>query len=89
MTNTQTPQWTVITAIGAKVWAADGLLTLSMETFIGMHSSRRKTGERSQTLGYFVEIKQWCFCLLSIPMPNTGLTIRAVNWWLSRLRPIK
>lgn len=46
-----------------------------METFIGMHSSRRKT-ERSQTLGYFVKIKQWCFCLLSIPLLNTGLTIR-------------
>lgn len=32
-----------------------------METFIGMHSSRRKTGERSQTLGYFVKKKTVVF----------------------------
>lgn len=53
MTNSQTPQWTVIAAIRASVrlWKAY-LYSLSVESFIG------RERDRSQNFGYFVKKKK-------------------------------
>lgn len=58
MTNSHTPQWTVMTAIRARVWLwKTYLYSLSVESFIG----RERARDRSQNFGYFVKNKTVMF----------------------------